>query len=234
MAKRRIESTLDTLGDRSMRTPTIEMLETIVWGLNTPVLHYPPDAKAAPLDLSEYSRHLRTLIERWNESGPNLERLFARYPKLKHVCSNGRTELLATPTGRAWLDWKPDPQSLNPKSWKYAAVCQFVQFITNPACERLGGPCARCRKYFVKRRASQNKYCSRKCASSATAVSSTEARRKVDHANKIAQVEAQIAAFIQSGSSGDWKRWIARRGAISVSWLTRAVNRGWITAPEVN
>jgi hypothetical protein len=233
MARRRIETTLDTLGDRVLRTPTIEMLVGIVWGLNTPVLHYPPGTKQPPLDLTEYNRHLRTLIEKWKDSGPNLERLFNRYPEMKDHCANGRTELLTTPTGRAWLDWKPDPQGVDPKSSKYAAICHFLGFIINPHCERLGGPCARCHKYFVKRRSSQDKYCSRRCATSATAVSSTQARRKADHDKKIAAAEARIAAFMQSGSAGDWKRWIARRGAISVSWLTRAVNRGWIIAPEI-
>ena len=208
------------------------MLHGIVWGLNTPILQYPPVTKQPPLDMRTYNRYLRTLIERWKESGPNLEQLFARYPDLEEECSRGTTELLISPTGRAWLDWKPDPQRLAPDSWEYAATCHFVQFIVNPHCEKLGGPCVRCHKYFVKRRTTQDKYCSRKCATYSTAVSATRNRRKELHEAKIEAAQAQIARFPKSGSRHNWKRWIARKGDISVSWLTRAVNSGWIAPPK--
>jgi hypothetical protein len=123
-------------------------------------------------------------------------------------------------------------------AWDLA--CQeFVRLITNQECDRLGGPCPRCGKYFVRKTAKPSIYCSPRCASQATAIKATIKARQEQHANKLAAAREGIEAWERLARRGrvkqPWKEWVSKYkpGAeITPKFLSRAVNRGELQGPS--
>jgi hypothetical protein len=112
----------------------------------------------------------------------------------------------------------------HPSSDKDFAIWMFAQLVTNPLCEKLTGPCARCGKFFIKKRATQTVYCSRRCGNAATAVARTRERIEKERQEKIRRVKAAIRDW-RPGDGDDWKRWVAKRADVDLRFVTRAVKR---------
>jgi len=122
-------------------------------------------------------------------------------------------------------------------AWDFACQ-QFVRLITNPACDRLGGPCPRCGKHFVRKTAKPSIYCSARCASQATAIKATIKARQEQHANKLAAAREGIEAWERLARRGrvkqPWKEWVSKYkpGAeITPKFLSRALNKGELQGP---
>jgi hypothetical protein len=105
-------------------------------------------------------------------------------------------------------------------------VWMFANLVTNPVCEKLAGPCARCGNYYIKKRTSQNVYCSRKCGNAATAVVRTRQRVKDERDAKMTRAKAAIREWKKADTSEDWKPWVAVRAKVDPRFLTRAFNKG--------
>ena len=56
-----------------------------------------------------------------------------------------------------------------------------------PRCDKIAGPCPRCDRYYIKKRASQTVYCSRRCGNAATAVARTRERIASERRDKLAR-----------------------------------------------
>jgi len=175
------------------REPPDEELGRIVSALNTPSdpakerlmkalgLDTPSTAGVAPL---------RLYVEAWVQSGPN-SRIFAkRHPKLWAYFTEPwqtleeKPFLLASECDMAEIErtWATAPSS------EQEALKYFVSLITNPLWERLGGPCKRCGKYFVRHTHTARVpkvYCSRSCGTKSTAVVATKKAREVEHSQKL-------------------------------------------------
>jgi hypothetical protein len=111
-------------------------------------------------------------------------------------------------------------------------VRMFGALVTNPLCEKLGGPCARCGDYYIKKRASQKVYCSRSCGNAATAVIRTRERIASEREDKLARAGAWLKKWKPTVAHPDWKRWVAQRTGIDPRFLTRAVNKGDLVPPK--
>ena len=110
--------------------------------------------------------------------------------------------------------------------------------ITNPDWELLGGPCLRCDRYYRKRRRGRQKgYCSNKCRSAGTALSSQRKRRAQQRDEMRARAERYIEAWLKTDRSENWMQWVSRTGrtkyGLTKNWLTLAVNEGWLRNPEL-
>jgi hypothetical protein len=112
-----------------------------------------------------------------------------------------------------------------------STVSRFGSLVTNPLCEKLGGPCKRCGNYYIKRRASQNIYCSRRCGNAATAVARTRERIASEREDKLTRARAALKKWKPSADP-DWKRWVAKRTGIDLRFLTRALNKGNLVPPK--
>jgi hypothetical protein len=108
----------------------------------------------------------------------------------------------------------------------------FNLLTINPYWERLGGPCARCGRYYVKKRASQNVYCSRRCGNAATAVVRTRERIASERRDKLSRAKAAMKKWKPAATRQDWKHWVAKQTGIDPRFLTRAVTKGDLVSPK--
>ena len=108
-----------------------------------------------------------------------------------------------------------------------AALTLFHLLTVTPGCEKIAGPCARagCDRYYIKKRASQKVYCSRKCGNAATAVARTKERIEHERKDKIKRAKAAMKKWKSSATRQDWKHWVAEKTEIDPRFLTRAVNK---------
>ncbi len=203
----------------------------------------------------ELREHLRELIKAWQESGPNLEKMM--YGSHKHI----RNYLMALCSGASWMPtaWGRALLFLNPdygrleeligrervnrkkpeggwmlntevEAWK-----EFGYFTLNPHCEKLAGPCARCGNYYVKKRASQKVYCSRRCGNASTAAVRTAAKLKAERKEKMVRAKALIREWntLKGRSELVWKVWLREHEpSITDKFVTRRVNAGELPEPK--
>lgn len=174
---------------------------------------------------------LRKLVETWQKSGPNLAKMLNDDKVLAARAKHGRTLLVATNTGKGHLHWLPNPKCFDPSSWKDQALAHFMDLIVNPQWHKLGGPCHRCGRFYVKKTSRQKAYCSRRCGLATTAVARTRKRREEEWALKLRLAQAAASDWPTARTGDSWKEWVSARTKITVKWLTRAVNRGDLKAP---
>jgi len=179
----------------------------------------------------ELCSELQKLVNAWQKSGPNLAKMLRDDGALESRVKHGRTLLAPTRTGKGHLLWLPNPPNFDPSSWKDIALTHFMDLIVNPQWHKLGGPCERCGKYYVKKTARQKKYCSRGCGSKRTATDATRQRREVEHAEKLSRAQEATDRWPRVRTRFSWKEWVSAQTSITVKWLTRAVNSGNLRAP---
>jgi hypothetical protein len=122
-------------------------------------------------------------------------------------------------------------------AWDIAAQC-FIRLITDPKRDSFGGPCPRCKRYFVRKTAKQSIYCSRRCASQETAIKATIRFRKEKHEDKLARAERAKLEWEKLSKKGrtkkGWKEWVATSDPeITKRFLTRAVNKSELRSPAI-
>jgi hypothetical protein len=214
--------------------PDRESLGGTVLSLNKTETHFPDifHARGLPTTLNrlEFRTEFRRLIHLWKESGPNLRKMLAADQVLAARIDHGRTRLVPSETGRGRLFWT-GPVGLDPLSAKDEALAEFVDFVVNPYCEMLGGPCDKCDEFYEKKTKRQKRYCSQRCRSAATALPAVQKQRKAEHQKKIFLAKKAIQDYAARKRIEDWKSWVSRKSHISKKWLTRAENNKEISAP---
>src|SRR5271165_5537170 len=145
---------------------------------------------------SPYAEALIRLMERLKECGGNLQKMMDGDPELAKVVRTACvTRWMPSPNRRADLVLQasaeiqalspmPEPQKVKERAELLAAML-FHVWTLNPERDKLAGPCARCGRYYLKKRASQKVYCSRGCGNAATAVARTRERLDKEHADKL-------------------------------------------------
>jgi hypothetical protein len=140
---------------------------------------------------------------------------------------------LDTSQTKKWGVWrvhlKQQPDIMDPHGF---AVWWLSFFFDNPVCEKLAGPCARCGNYFIKKRASQNVYCSRRCGNQATAVARNRERIEEERNDKLLRARAALRDWRSATTREDWKHWVAKRSGVDQRFLTRAANLGDLVPPQ--
>lgn len=149
-----------------------------------------------------------------------------------HLASgNPGADLLVTYNPRRpWTAWD--------HAWNF-----FIQFLLNADIERFGGPCRRCRRYYVRKTAKPSIYCSRECASQATAIKRTIENRKRRHAQKlelaVKGIDRWRSLVAKGRTTKGWKEFVASESKsgdpaldLTVRFLSRAENKGELVAPK--
>jgi hypothetical protein len=221
----------------------VAQIKDLVKWLNGPTIKVAPAAspkatRRLRLDPNPSELQLRALVQEWQESGPNLNELFKKWPELKAMTLYGTTTFWPTDSGRGHLDWNAAPAKIEAAASERAALADFMLLISNPLWHRLGGPCARCGDYFYKERSNHNTYCGRECSGAQTATNATKRARERLHQTKIKLAQNAIREWTQAKRRGDWKHWVASRTSskrlelrCTVRWITRWVNNGELRPP---
>jgi len=183
---------------------------------------------AAPRELSS---ELRTLVKRWQESGPNLVKLLDSDKTLADRTRHGRTLLVPTASGRGHLLWLSTSPDFNPRSWKDHALAHFLDLVVNPQWHKLGGPCARCSQYYIKKTKRQKTYCSRKCGSALTAATTVQKARKAEHEHKLRRAQIALDSWASKHTRLSWKQSVSNKTRLTTKGLTRALNKGELQVP---
>jgi hypothetical protein len=165
-------------------------------------------------------------------SGPDLIQMFKKEPELEPWVRYGRTILYPVHDGRGHLDWIPEIGSSGRPPYSKQALQDFMILITNPLWEYLGGPCARCGDYYLKKVRRQKIYCSRNCGAEATAVATTRRRRQQEHADKVRYAQNAIADWSKAKSRLGWKEWVSNETGYTARWITRAVTNDALKPPD--
>lgn len=195
----------------------------------------------------ELKEQLRQLVARWQASGPNLMKMMLSrvgtniwQPETYELVQSLFTAYwVPTKHGRAILHVVPNDTQLErlfggERIYRDAWI-EFGLFVLNPSCEELAGPCARCRKYYVKKRKSQKVYCSRRCGNTATALVRTAEKLKAEHKQKMIRAKALIRKWntLKSRSGLVWKVWLREHEPnITDKFVTRWVNMGELKEPK--
>ena len=189
---------------------------------------------------SPYAEALIRLMERLKGCGGNLKKMMDGDPELAEaVAEVCVTRWMPSTTGRAYLVLQPSwehilKRELTPKQVdrmrpaRYAALLFHVGTL-NPEWDKLAGPCARCGRYYLKKRASQKVYCSRRCGNAATAVERTRGRIKAERRDKIDRAKTAMKEWKRAKTLQDWKRWVSQKTGIDLRFLTRNF-KGELTA----
>lgn len=139
---------------------------------------------------------LRYYVDLWERSGRNLKKMWRDYyvESLRlykysetHPIQLGLGDSNRVSYHHTFLDRygsTPDEE----------AALFFLTLICNSQNEKLGGPCAGCDRYFMRRTAGNTTYCSRSCASRATAIAATNRKRAQEHAYKLHRARAAHGA----------------------------------------
>ena len=195
--------------------------------------------------------HIRGWVKTWQLSGPNLEKMTKDVPEnRRHALAyamrtlwgptdGGQAELFFVPDylelerllgeQRVWQNGANDKRKLTPE---VEALILFHLLTVAPGCEKIAGPCPRCDRYYIKKRASQKVYCSRRCGNAATAVARTRQRIASERSEKLACARAAVKKWGSASTRQDWKHWVAQKTGIDTRFLTRAVTKGDLVPPK--
>ena len=169
-----------------------------------------------------YAEPLIRLIERLKGCGGNLKKMMDGDPELAEavaeVCvtrwmpsTNRGAYLVLQPVWAHILKRELTPERVDRmRPERYAALLFHVGTL-NSEWDKLAGPCARCKRYYLKKRASQKVYCSRRCGNAATAVVRTRERLDKEHADKLRRSQAAMQKWTTTRTNGDWKAFVSKR-----------------------
>lgn len=195
--------------------------------------------------ITPWNPELRRLLTVWQQSGPNLKAMLEADRKLKKELETEFLPVIVpTETGRAYVYLNPRPitfeaeQPMPSEVITRIARSYFMVVTLSPACDKFGGPCPRCQRFFIRKTAKRSVYCSRRCASQHSAIEATIKARAEQRKSKLARAERAMAEWEQSWKKGrtrkTWKEWVAASDPdITVRFLTRAINERALQPPAI-
>jgi len=189
---------------------------------------------------------IRRLVEAWQASGRNVEKMLRAVPELK-------TYLWPATGWPPWHVWPfidgsglgvtvmPEGSNVpgtRDERIRDEARLMFLQLLLNPERDRLSErPCARCDNYFQKKYEHKRVYCSRKCGKDGTAAFATTQRLQKQRGQKLRVAVELASKWTTARTKDDWKQWVSKQPAgvkeeITPKFLTRAVNHYGIKEPK--
>jgi hypothetical protein len=224
-----------------LRDPALADLKLILYLLNGEgeLPPYFPQPKVVTPAILGVQPELRRLVEAWKGAGFNAKRLLEMDSFIAKRLQRMTVRLIPTPAGRFRLE-RPileQPQRkegpTQAEQWQDFAFDHFINLLLNPYCERLAGPCARCKLYFLKKRVDQKVYCSRRCDKAAGAAAATRKRLDKQRADKLNLARGIASRWKKARTELDWKTWVTENEpALTKTFLTQAVNRRELRPPK--
>jgi hypothetical protein len=210
----------------------------------------PKDAPLHPLRPAT-QEHLLTLVQAWHAAidaaESNFERALALHERSAERFPTAALLKMKLPPGfptfvqiekRCQLNLLPMGSGAQPliryvgergKPWTGLdfALQKFVQLLTNPQRDKLVGPCPRCDKYFIKKRASNRVYCSTTCGSETTAIRRTREVWDEQRAKRMKKAKHLKEEWVRVKTTESFQEWAVKRTSeLTKTFLTRAMNCG--------
>jgi hypothetical protein len=201
----------------------------------------------------EDSDELRSLVIRWKDSGPNLEKMLHADQDLWKDLREA-IPAVWTPSSAARACFAPLPSGLGHKNDTPVrkARFNFAMFVLHPQCDLLGGPCKICGKWFEQKTRHRTRFCTRKCASLATApaaIQTTKTRREEARKRRLNWAREAIGKWSFKHRTEGWKSWVLRHvndqeriwaknrkepepSPLTEKWLTRWITKGQLQDPS--
>lgn len=193
----------------------------------------PDKPRKVRLGQSEMQVELERLIKLWKASGPNLRTMFLQEPELAERVRTGRTVFYTLLSGRGYLEWIPIANERATLSPEDQALEYFMTLITNPQWEMLGGPCRRCKDFFLKKTRRPRVYCGKTCGSRITGAQAVSRHRQQARAKKIKIAQRAVGKYSEQQKRRlTWKEWVSNQTGYTTQWITRAVNKGELQPPD--
>lgn len=183
------------------------------------------------LDYRPVQGELHRLVRMWFQSGRDIKKLLDLNSALKNQVMNIRMGIVPM-TDREPKLALLDVGNMDPRDPLCTATGLFVLFLLNPNRGRLGGPCAKCQRFYVKTTQRQTVYCSASCGHKSTARNADQLRRTQEQERRVKVSILSIAKFSIRPRRSDWKDWVAKDAQLTKHWLTRAERKGAISAPK--
>lgn len=228
---------IDLTGRVGIGPSPIWRLERFVYALNGVLrpeeVLGPEEAVADQKRIRETPVYLRELVHFWQISGSGSVRPSSTHQfwqEINEYFQKMPKRLIPVPGGGATIWWNSRPD-MDPRG---EALRWFVEFLINPDCRKLAGPCDRCGRYYIRKSARNKRYCSRSCGTKATAIAATKRARTAEHQRKLERARKAIREYAKARTKVDWKHWVAlkeREEGITPKFLTRAVNNGELQVP---
>ncbi len=112
-------------------------------------------------------------------------------------------------------------------AWDVALHTFFeLLMLADDVRDKFGGPCARCGKYYIKRRVSQKVYCSRTCGNAATAVVRTRKKWDEERGERLKQADKAMRKWSRLKTTEAFQDWAEKRyPTLTKKFLTRAIHK---------
>ena len=216
--------------------PTLDTLKMFVDALNTDFFTFISPGKdgwkKVRGDYRAVNKELRRLVQAWFDSGPNVEKLWSEDPALARLPHIVRAYMFPSKGSRAYLTYMDGPETgLSPGNPLEIALGLFFLFLLNPYNEKLGGPCKRCWKYYVKKTERQIVYCSKGCGRKHTSKVFIQKQRQQEHLETIEKAKQYLAKWASTNTRKGWKEWVSDNTLVSKHWLSRYERNGEIVVP---
>lgn len=222
---------------KSTRDEDLEKLKQVCAFLNlgkVPSLDFGPaltGQRFKTMDFTPFKLALRKLVKEWLDSGPNMELMVERNPSLWRKIEKVIIELQPTNTGAVKVDLAAMPREEELPRFDLFVHSFFLLLIMNRYWNRLGGPCARCDNYYIKKTSRQKVYCSKRCGLMETSISANRRRRLRMRMEKVEKAREFIAKWKTTRTKRNWKEWVSEKTRFKRTWLTRAVTSGDLDEP---
>jgi len=161
----------------------------------------------------EESEEARKLFARLRASGPNLKKMCHSDEELwRDLQEAVFAQWFPSGGARAYL--VPLPRSGDHYDTPVGrARSKFAMFVLHPDCDKVGGPCEICGRFWKQGTRHRTKYCTRKCASLASApaaIQSTEDRREAAHKRRINWAREAMTTWSSKTRVEGWESWTLR------------------------
>ncbi len=182
---------------------------------------------------------IRDYVHTWFEVRPNFSGWIAKNPQqanaitaaagstYQRIISTSDDGAILVPERRARKNDTPLAKA------RYDAARLFMDLVASTLHSDVD-KCRACNRYYLRRSAHPQVYCSSRCARATTAKKATNERREREAAEKLhLAIRERDLWESKQPKERNWKKWIASRNPeLTSNWLTRAVNQGKLSPPR--
>lgn len=172
-------------------------------------------------------QELRELVTAWVECGGDWQVFLSGMPASTRRAFARGTYYLPEDSQELVLVPMPSP---HPDATPAQHI--FLQFVLHHESWRLGGPCPKCGRFYLRKKAHEQVYCSTRCNVRDKAQAAMQKKRHAAHAAELQKVQKAIMLWQEKKKQGDWRAWVDLQTGISPRKLAVWVGKGWIEAPR--
>jgi hypothetical protein len=207
--------------EQELKTRSLDAAKEIVVSLNKTT---PRNRTAQAVFWALVAQPLKDYVDSWIEAGFNFDKWAKRDEFLSALNTGTHIGIEGSPP--QFTITSTEHEDANKE-----LALRFAQFITGPFFDKIG-QCRYCGKYFLNKTSHRKLYCSRKCATTDSALKATGRKREEERDAKVEAARTAIVSFlalpqsIRDAKLPDWKAWVAKKAKVTPEFITQSINRG--------